>query len=75
MYPICRLKNISGEVKNLHLKTFDIDEVFTIQDSDRMSWAGNDDTLIDIANENIEVHDVNGAIEGISTQIDHLKGY
>lgn len=75
MYPICRLKNISGEAVHLHLKTFEIDEVLTVADIDRMSWASNDDTLVAITHGKIAVYNATAPVAGISNQIDYLKGY
>lgn len=72
-YPICKIKNISGEIKSLHEKEFQIDEIFMIEDSKRQGWANNDDVITAIVNNDFEIHDATEAIIGINNQIDYLK--
>lgn len=67
------IKNVSGEVKQLHIKEFAIDEVYEILEADRKNWANNDDVIVAITNEDFEIHNHLGAISGINNQINHLK--
>lgn len=73
-YPICKLKNLTGEVRQLYLHEFAIDELYPIPDDKRESWMNNSDTLIAISNEEFQVYnDLDEPIEGISDQINYLK--
>lgn len=74
-YTICKLQNISGEIKQLHLKEFQIDEVYLIPDSERESWAMNDDVILSITDENFKVlNDFNSSMT-IANQILFLQSY
>jgi len=75
MYSICKLKNISGSVTTLQGHEFQIDELYQIPDNLRISWASSDSVLSAIYDEDFEVHDDYGQIEGISNQLDWLKTY
>ena len=74
-YSICKIKNETGNEAILKGKLFDVSEIYQIPDNERIAWATNDNVLIAIADETFEIHDSIGAIEGISNQIDWLKGY
>ena len=73
-YNIVRIQNISGEVQELHMKEFAIDEIYDIGELERPLWANNDDVLIAVAIMAFCVHNYAGPIVSISDQIDHLKG-
>lgn len=73
MYPVCKIKNISGEIKALHEHIFQIDELFVIEDSQRDGWASNDDVLTAITEVQFQIYNETEAIEGVSDQIDYLK--
>lgn len=72
-YAICKIKNLTGSIGTLNGHEFAVDEIYTVQDSARLSWASNDEVLAAIAAEDYEIHDANGAVSGISNQIDLLK--
>jgi hypothetical protein len=72
-YSICKIKNISGEVKQLHEKEFDIDEIFTITDDKRHSWAYNDDVIKALSDEYFEIHNSIEAISGLAEQLRWLQ--
>lgn len=72
-YSVCKIKNISGEIKQLHEKEFAIDEIFTIADEKRQGWANNDDVLKAIAEGIFEIHDEVSVISGIAEQIKWLQ--
>lgn len=74
-YSICFIKNISGEEKTINNKIFAIDERYQILDNERISWATNDAVIIGIATGSLSVFNCCGEVEGISNQIDWLKGY
>jgi hypothetical protein len=71
---VCKIKNLTGDITPLYEHEFQIDEIFEITSDKREAWATNDDVLIAISNENFEIHNEDGAINGISNQIDWLKG-
>lgn len=72
-YTVCKIKNLTGEITVLNGHTFQIAEVYTIQDSVRNTWAHEDNVLQAIADGDYEVHNGDGAITGLSNQIDWLK--
>lgn len=67
------LKNISGEVLELHIYEFEVDESLDIT-NDRDNWKDNDDTLFAITNSQIQVVVDSLEVESVSDQIDALKG-
>jgi len=75
MFTTCKIKNISGSITTLHGHEFAIDEIYTIADSARVSWASADLVLAAIVAEDFEIHGEAGAISGTSDQIDWLKCY
>jgi hypothetical protein len=70
---VCKIKNISGEIQQLHLKEFIIDEIYDIPSNEQSQWANNDDVIIAISNRFFEIHNENGPISSISDQINWLK--
>lgn len=71
---VIKIKNISGGSLSIHIHSFSVSEIYTISTEDEQkSWADNDDTLVAVINEDIEIHNGDGAIGGISNQIDYLK--
>jgi len=72
-YPVCRIKNISGSTLQLYIHEFADGEIYTISDVERDGWARNDDVLAAITSAYVEIHDADGAVSGISNQIDCLK--
>ena len=74
-FPICKLKNISGEAGTWHSKGFSVDEIYQLPDYDRISWAMDDDIINAITDEDLQVHDSEGAVTGIAAQIAHLQDY
>lgn len=76
LYPVCKIKNISGSAQSLHLYEFDVDEIYTIPDDKRESWSHNDDVQAAIHSEDFEIHDENGLVSSSKAeQIIHLLGY
>ena len=75
MYSTCKIKNLTGSVTTLHGHEFAVDEVYTIQDSVRVSWATDDDVIEELVHTNFEIHDESGTVSGLSNQIDWLKNY
>ena len=74
-YPTCKMKNIKGSEHVRKGMTFAVDEIKTIGDEIRVSWATDDDVGGDINSDYLQVHDANGAIEGYMAQIAHLQDY
>ena len=74
-YSICKIKNLTGAVNTLNGHQFQIDEVYTIQDVARATWANEDTVLQAIADSDYQIHDSVGAISSISDQIDWLKNH
>ena len=74
-YAICRVKNISGGVITLCGKELAIDELYTIEDLDRIRWGTDDQVMAAIVGEDLHVYDANGVIEGSAQQIAHLQKY
>ena len=74
-FSICYIVNISGEVKTLRSKEFAIDEQLKIEDTERASWATNDDVISAIVLGTFQIYNCCGPIEGMSNQIDWLKEY
>lgn len=70
---IIKIKNISDEIKNLHTKSFLIDEIYTIPQTEILSWAI-DPVFYEITNENFEIQDENGSMSNIAEQILYLSG-
>lgn len=75
MYTICKIKNLTGTVNTLHGHEFQVAEVYTIQEASRKSWATSDEVVCSITDEDYEVHDNEGAVSGVSSQLDWLKSY
>ena len=75
MYSICKIKNLTGSVTTLHGHEFAVDEIYQIPDNIRISWATSDSVLSAIYDEDFEVHSDEGAISGLSNQLDWLKTY
>lgn len=75
MYTICKIKNLTGNVLTLRGHEFSVDETYTIQESVRKSWAGSDEVITAVTSGDFQIHGEEGAIEGISNQIDWLKSY
>jgi len=75
-YPICFIKNISGETKTLHEKQFAINEEYKIEDMERINWASDDTVLSALASEEFAVG-MSPAYywEALTDQIDWLKNY
>jgi len=73
MYSVCSIKNISGEIQQLHEKEFTIDETFIISDDQRYLWANNSDVITAISSGLFQIIGYNGGIENISDQINYLK--
>jgi hypothetical protein len=69
-----QIKNISGEVKELHIKEFQIDEIYDIPNIERNSWASNEDVIKAITNASFQVYLENTAIINITKQLDYLNG-
>ena len=74
-YPTCKIKNISGEAKELYSKSFTVGEIYQILDGERISWGMNDDVGDAIITGDFEIHDADGAISGYMAQIAHLQNY
>jgi hypothetical protein len=67
------IKNISGEVLQLHLHEFQIDESYQIPDIDRTSWARNDSVILAISNAVVQIYNDDAPIDSISDQIKYLQ--
>jgi hypothetical protein len=74
-FSICYIQNISGDTKTLNGKVFDDEEMYLIEDMNRISWATNDSVLVAISNAEMKIHNSLGVIESVSDQIDWLKDY
>lgn len=72
-YSVCKIKNLTGESTLLNGHTFSVNEVYTIQDTVRLSWSQSDDVIQVVSGGDFEIHDSSGAISGASDQIDWLK--
>jgi len=70
---ICKIKNISGEILGLHTKEFQIDEIHIIRWEERQTWMNNDEVIEAIENQNFEIHNEFGKIEGIENQLSWLR--
>jgi len=75
MYTVCKIKNLTGTILTLHGHEFSVGEIYTIQETVRKSWASSDEVISKIASEDFQIHDGNGAVSGISEQLNWLKSY
>ena len=75
MYSVCKIKNLTGSVNTLNGHEFGIDEIYTIQDSVRVTWSKSDNVISAINNGDYEIHNDSGSISGISAQISYLLNY
>lgn len=66
---VVKIKNISGEVKQLHIHEFAVDEILDIDNS----WYI-DSVITAVSNSEFEIHDENGAIAGVVDQLRWLEG-
>lgn len=74
MYTICKIKNISGEYKELCGKGFDANDIYEIPEERRLTWAENDDVYSSIINEEFIILDSNDeALTSINDQITLLR--
>jgi hypothetical protein len=73
IYNTCKIQNITDAVLQLHEYEFQPDEIFTIEDDKRRGWASNADVLTAITNQQVVVHNADGAITDVSNAILHLQ--
>jgi len=73
-YPTCKVKNLTGSILILR-RQFEIDEIYKIQDNERVDWAMDNSVIEAIVAEDVEIRDADGAIEGEAAQIAHLQSY
>ena len=74
-YPVCKVKNISDSEQSIQGKIIQPNEIYTIIDNDRVSWATDDEVGNLIYQDIIKVYDANGTIESHMAQIAHLQNY
>ena len=57
MYSSCKIKNISNEVITISGKEFQVNEIYQIQDSERLCWSNESSYIEDLlGNETIEIY-------------------
>jgi len=69
----CFLKNISGEIKNILNKEFQIDEVYQLPDNLRVDWASSDTVLSEIVGNVLSVGNGNSYFSTVNEMINYLK--
>lgn len=74
-YSTCKIKNISGAQTTVRGQLYEVEESLPITDSDRVAHATDDGVCASIINDEIEIHDSEGAIVGHAFQIAHLQDY
>lgn len=74
MFTVCRIQNVTNEVRQLYAFEFQPDQIYTIPDSEREGWASDDNVMLAITSEEFIILDATASIIGISEQLDYLKG-
>jgi len=54
-YPTCKVKNLTGSILILR-RQFEIDEIYKIQDNERVDWAMDNSVIEAIVAEDVEIH-------------------
>ena len=72
MFSVCRIKNKSGAATTLRGHYFEIDELYTIPDPLRVSWATSDEVIAAIGSGDFAIFDDVSEL-GISEGVDLLK--
>lgn len=74
-YPVCKVKNISNSEQSVQGNILQPDELFTIVDNNRVSWATDDEVGSLIYQNILKIYDANGEIGSHMAQIAHLQNY
>jgi hypothetical protein len=74
-YPVCKIKNISGDTLTIHGQEMANNAVYVIQDIDRIDWASDDSVIASITNDDVQVGDADTWLMTHAMQIAHLQGY
>ena len=70
----CYVRNISGSESVFHGKTLQNNEEYLLNDRERSNWSCDEGVLQAIANSDLQVGNGNEWVQGISEQIDIIKG-
>lgn len=70
-----KIENLSGEVLQLHTRSFAIGEVWVVPVGEGRQWAANDDVVSALMGGSIRVLDGDSPIGGVAAQLDFMKSF
>lgn len=73
MYAVCKLKNISGETKTYCGQELTANQEYLIPDTERTSWANDDDVIAAIPIADLQVGDGSQWLTSYADQLDLLR--